>query len=497
MSESSEPEEYHHERPSKPRRYIKSPDFKARDAKVTEIRSSIKQIDEELAKINKDIEVTVTPKPVQEKRKALTSELGGVIRVQSELKKKRALINDQIKAVNLSLKKKIATIQTKTSKHSFKSGEDIDKKIKSLEDLIDTGTLKIVDERRNIKEISSLRRIRKDFSSIQDEQKLIDEDKAKIAELRKSLGDANNKEAQEEFEKVTKELDDLSVETKGIQKKRDELFSSRRELYKKKDGLYDELRSVKQDYDNQFKKFKQELENEKKKREEEEKEFKLNARKEELEAQIVKIQDSAKQPANSKEITTVESLLIHFDPSYVKTLSNSEVNSTDDKLNSHHKQSKVEMPANAVLFKKEPENFFVGTKSKKGKKHNNNKKKSTKFVLEPVLISELSSLGIPLPASQEDSDKTVELLKAKLNEFKEGQDDKTKANIAAGEDKVKELQKQIEGLDKEIEAEQEAEKKRKEQKAEEKVEVKEEEEAEEKAEEEKEDKKPADDDSTQ
>ncbi|QPG77182.1 hypothetical protein FOA43_004588 [Brettanomyces nanus] len=443
-----------HVRYQKPRRYVKSPDFKARDAKVGEIRSSIKEIDEQISKISKDIEVTVTPKPIQEQRKGLTIELSSVIKTQGELKRKRLQINDQVKAIDLSLKQKINSIQNKTSKHSFKTAGEIDKRVKSLEDLIDTGSLKIVDERRYIKEISSLRRLRKDYASIEEEQKLIDSDKEKIKELKKSIGEASNKEAQAAFEKVTKQLDELSLQTKDIQKKRDDLFSLRRELYKNKDTLYDEMRAIRQDYDNQFQKFKQDLENEKKKREEEEKAYRLGVKKEELEAQIAKIQDESKKPANSNDIEIVENLLIHFDPSHVKTVSSTAIDGDSNKLNTHHRQEvKVEMPTNAVLIKKEPENFFSGSgKSRKSKKHGN-KKRAVKFILEPVIISQLSSLGIPLPTSEEDSRKTIDLLKTKLAGFKDTQDEKTKANITAGEAKVSGLQKQIDAIEEDIEKE--------------------------------------------
>ncbi|KAH3680033.1 hypothetical protein WICPIJ_008433, partial [Wickerhamomyces pijperi] len=62
------------------------------------------------------------------------------------------------------------------SKHMLLSTE-IDKKINQLEDLIGSGSLKLVDERRYVKEISSLRKLKKDFGSTEQLQKSVDNDK--------------------------------------------------------------------------------------------------------------------------------------------------------------------------------------------------------------------------------------------------------------------------------------------------------------------------------
>lgn len=474
----------------KNRRFIKSPNFKARDAKLDEIRASIKKVDAELSQISKQIEVTVTPKPIQAKRKELTTSLSGVIKTQADLKHKRAQINDQIKATDMSLKSKIEHIKTQNSKHKYKSAAEIDKRVKYLEELIDQGTLKIVDERRYIKEISALRRSKKDYTSIDAEQKLIDADKEKIKDLRKQLSEANNKEAQEQFQKVTKELDALSLQTKDIQEKRDKLFNRRRELFKQKDSLYDEMRSIHKDYDQQFKKFKEQLEKEKLRRAEEEKEYNLGLEKEKLESRISKIEENSKVPANTSEIKTVENLLVHFDPSFVpSSTSNKNSSSSVDKLNTHHaNNTKVELPANAVFIEKKPADFFPA-KSKKSRRHRN-RKRASKFVLEPVIIADLASLGIALPTSGEDSDKTIAALKEKLQVLQDTQGEKTKEKSAEGDAEVADLKKQIAKIDTEIVAAKEEMKAKEEvRKAEEKKKEEEEEKKEEKREQERKEKK--------
>ena len=70
--------------------------------------------------------------------------------------------------------------------------------------MIDAGNLKLADERRYVKEMSSLRKLRKDFGSIEKTQALIDQDKEKIAELKKKLSATHNKEVQAKFEEIQK-----------------------------------------------------------------------------------------------------------------------------------------------------------------------------------------------------------------------------------------------------------------------------------------------------
>ncbi len=451
MSEETGPEDRERTQVFSKRRYIKSPNFKERDQKVNEIRESIKKVDAELTKINEEIKVTVTPKPIQDKRKELGSDLEEVMKKQGELKRKRGDINNQIKAVEMSMKQKISKIQTKTTKHKFKNVGELDNRIKHLEELIDNGTLKIVEERRYVKEISSLRRMRKDYASIEAEQKLIDEDKAKIKELRKSFGEANSKEEEAKFEDLIKKMDELSVKTKGIKEKRDTLFSRRRELHGEKDKLYDSIRAIRKEFDDKFKKFKQDLENEKKRREEEEKEYNLTEKKEGLEKQISEIEDSSNKPANAAEMETVTNLLVHFDPSFVKPERSLQNQNTLDKLNKHHAHTKVEISAEeAALFKKEPKNPNENLpKSKKSKKHKKRASK-TRVILEPTIIVDLASLGIALPITKDDTEKTVQALHAKLDELKSTQEDKTKENVEAGEKQIAELKKQIAEIDAQI-----------------------------------------------
>ncbi|GME86411.1 unnamed protein product [Ambrosiozyma monospora] len=431
------------------RKFIKSPDFKVRDAKLAELNDSLKKLEADLSAVNKDIEKAVTPPELVEQRKKLLNELNTVKREQSDIKNKRNQIGEQIKAIDAIMKKKIGDINAVTSKNNFKNADDIEKRIQYLDDLIGKGDLRIVEERKFVKEITSLRKLKKDFASVEQEQKSIDADKAKIAELKKTQSGFNNREAQAKFEEVTKKLDEISAKNKGVQDKRDTLYNKRRALYKQKDEIYAEIKAIRADFDKQFQKFKADMDAERKRREEEEKAYRLSIKKKQLTEDIEIIRESSKNPAFTQQIANIETLLVHFDPTYVKT--EKPLLQQSKGINHVRAVKTVAMPASAVIIKKEPESFFSGSNSKKGKKHKG--KKGGKFALEPTLISMLSELAISLPTSQADTENTVAELKKQLNDYKAKQAEQTKANVAKGEEKIKKLQEQIDSLESEIEEE--------------------------------------------
>lgn len=149
------------------RREIKRPDDKAIKEEIEKLKDEIKKLDLTNNEINAQIAKAQIDQKVMDKRNKLQTELKSLIAKQSQGKNERQLINDQIKAIDASMKKRIAEIQQQTSKNNFKNVAEIDSRINYLDGLIDAGNLKLADERRFAKEMSSLRKLRKDFGSIE------------------------------------------------------------------------------------------------------------------------------------------------------------------------------------------------------------------------------------------------------------------------------------------------------------------------------------------
>ncbi|KAG7193256.1 uncharacterized protein KQ657_001019 [Scheffersomyces spartinae] len=410
-----------------PRKFIKRPDDEVVKKQIEALRKEIAQLDLASNELTAQLDKTTMDPKHAEARSELQTELRLLISKQSSLKTERNAVNDQIKQVDQSLKRKVAEIQAQTSKNSFKSVADIDARIDYLDGLVDAGTLKLAEERKFVKEMSSLRKLRKDFGAIEKQQALIDADKTKIAELKKKLSGLQNKEVQARFEEIQKKLDEINEQNKSVSTKRSEFVKKRAALREQKDAKFNAIRKLRADFDAEMDKFRATLAAERKKREEEnkarEQEEKLQKKKEVAE----KLLSEASVPAFTQEINSIHTLLAYFDPAYVKPApkSTSTANGASE-INTHKSIRKVEMPEDVVVLKKETVAFFEGTK---GKKANRQRKNKTKFTVDPEVIAALGNLSIPLPTKSEDVEGTIEVLKETLKALEDKQEEQTKVNM--------------------------------------------------------------------
>lgn len=435
------------------RREIKRPDDKAIKEEIEKLKDELKKLDLTNNEINAQIAKAQIDQKVMDKRNKLQTELKSLIAKQSQGKNERQLINDQIKAIDASMKKRIAEIQQQTSKNNFKNVAEIDSRINYLDGLIDAGNLKLADERRFVKEMSSLRKLRKDFGSIEKTQELIDQDKAKIAELKKKLSATHNKEVQAQFETIQKELDAINESNKTIISKRDELRDKRTEIKKQKDAKYEQIRKIRSDFDEKFASFKKQLAEEKKRRDEEYKQRLLEEKQQKKKEQAEKELAEASIPAFTEEINSIHTLLSYFDPSYVKPTKKTETNGA---LPTNNNIRKVEFPEDFVVIKKEQEEFFAGTKGKKGKQHQKKSTKHKNFTVAPEVVVALSDLTIAFPTKEEEVPETIKTLKETLTALEEKQEEQTKINIERAKARIAKLEAEE---DKEEESETTAEEK--------------------------------------
>lgn len=422
------------------KRFVKRPDDKAMKQEIEKLKEEIKKLDLSNNEINAQLNKVVTKPEVAEKRKELQKQLKEVIEKQGSIKSERNAVLDQIKAVEATLKRKIGEIQAQTSKHNFKNVQEIDARVAYLDQLVDAGDLKLADERRFVKEMSALRKLRKDFGAIEKDQKQVDEQKTKIAELKKKLNSIQNKEVQKEFERIQKELDEINDANKGIVSKRNQLFTKRNEIKKAKDEKYGQIRKLRADFDAEFDKFRKLLAEEKKKQEEEHKKQQESEKKRKRKEHAEKELAEASVPAFTDEINSIHTLLSYFDPSYVKPQPKSPLAaaSNGSSANSASSGRKIEMPEDVVVIKKEQESFFEGTKGKKASK--SKKSKAKNFTVEPDIIVALGNLNIPLPTQADDVPKTIETLKETLSALEDKQEEQTKINIEKAKARIAKLE---------------------------------------------------------
>ncbi|RII22673.1 hypothetical protein CUC08_Gglean013588 [Alternaria sp. MG1] len=350
--------------------------------------------------------------PNAKRQQELKTELNAIRQSQQGNKSGRNAIFEKIKKLDEQLKQQLNELKTAKGKSNYKSAEDVDQEIARLQKQVDTGMMKLVDEKKALAEISALNKAKKNFSGFDSQQKKIDDIKAQIAEQKKLLDDPENKALSDKYTKLQTELDGLKAEQdeafKNLRSLREETdkaravqqekYQARKEL---KDNYFQQLRAFK-DYEFQARKIRNE------KRRLEQIQYVASKRKETAAKRL----EEASAPAK-------------FAASAQRTVDDSGLKGT--------RISKKDT---------EEESYFAGTGGKKGKKGKKGGAAAApgKFNLNIGIIEELAKVGVDPPSNQEEVPATVEKLQAKLKHWKEDQDRKTKENIAKAQKEIDRLE---------------------------------------------------------
>ncbi len=321
--------------------------------------------------------------------------------------------------------------------------------------------MKLVDEKKALAEVSSLRKQRKGFAQFDEAQKGIDDAKAQLAELRKGLDDPEAKALSERYTVISKELDEIKAEQDEAYKSINSLRDERTKLQTEQQEKYSAIRSIKDRYYTQKKAYADyEHEAYKVRREKQKAQrdaFERERRKKVADQRL----EEASRPAYMDEILTVEGLIRYFDPSSIAASDSSASKSPSSGKFAAQASRTVATPEDfkgVKVVKKDDreENYlFMGTnkKGKKGRKNNQNGGtaspggggssvagtntgtstptteggSSNKFQLSVGVIEELGKVDVEPPMSQVDVPAVVEKLKTKLEQWKKDQEKQTKA----------------------------------------------------------------------
>lgn len=385
--------------------------------------------------------------PNGKRQQELKNELNAIRQAQQGNKSSRSAVHERVKKLDEQLKSRLNELKTAKGRVNFKSVQDVDSEIAHLQKQVDTGTMKLVDEKKALTEISSLNKLRKNFSQFDAQQKGIDDIKAQIAEEKKKLDDPEQKALSENYTKLQTELDGLKAEqdeafknVKGLREQADKARADQQEKYQAvkqlKDAYYQQKRAF-SDYDFQARKVRQE------KKRQERLDYEASKRKEHANQRL----EEASAPAYQDEILAAEGLIRHFDPSALPA----KEAAAPSKFAASAQRTVDDSGIKGTRISKkddDEESYFVGSggKKKKGKKGGASAPSAEgKFNLNIGVIEELAKVGVNAPSSQADVPATVEKLNEKLAQWKADQDRKTKENIAKA-------QKEIDRLDAETDA---------------------------------------------
>lgn len=353
---------------------------------------------------------------------------------QSNREAKGGVIN-KIKQLDEQVKYKIKEMQASRQGMSFKTVSEVDDRIASLENEIERGAMKLIDEKQALKDISKLRAVRKQLGAVSGQQSSIDTLKSQIDALRKSLDDPETKSLESATSKLQKELDALKLQSSDWYAKRQALYDEKQAMNEKRQQAYQNLKKIEDEYHTSRKAYQKYEREEREKRMERERAAQDEFYKQKRMKDAEKRMEEAKQPAYVAQIATCESLIRFFEQSTKKSESKSEETKSDAKITKEKEEE-------GVLFVRKDDNLFVGTNQKK--KKSRKEPRESKWSLSVGILEDLRFINVDPPIAIDEVPQCLEKLQKKIEFFQENQEQATKENIAKAIEKNEEIEQNAE-----------------------------------------------------
>lgn len=362
-------------------------------------------------------------------------ELQSIRQKQSIHKNSRASTMEKISVLDAQFKSRVADLKTARGRIPFKNVEELDQEIKRLTRMVDTGTMKIVDEKKALEQAANLQTKRKGFAGFDEAQRGIEELKAQISELRKALDIPETKVLSQKYDQLNKELSTIKAEQDKAYGELNALRKERAALNSDQQAKYAAMKEIKDNFfkskvayrDYEQEQYRIRQERVKSERDAHQKEKRRKVADQKLE--------EARQLAYADEILTAEGLIRYFEPSSIET-SKSLRGPSGFAAEAQRSVDDSDFKGTKVCKKEErEENYFTGTGGKKGRK---SKKGSTtaspapstptegKFNISIGIIQELAKINVEPPTSQAGVPAVVEKLKEKRDRWKNDQESKTR-----------------------------------------------------------------------
>jgi hypothetical protein len=318
---------------------------------------------------------------------------------------------------------------------------------RNLEKQVESGSMKLADEKRALQEISQARRTRKAVEGFQAAQDSIDNDLSAADELRQQLDDPESKAISDRYDKIKAELDELKKESDEAYAGRAKLFDERDALQARINTLFNEKRASAQQFREANDRYWAKINEDRARRAER---ARVQRAAEEAQKRLEhaqRLREEASLPAYQAEIEDCQTLMDALSgkssdtvvPSSSSLPAKGEVAGVP-KLELRQVEA---APDGLVVRKKkeEEETYFMG-KGKRGKKDKISKVAHETDALKNLpfgTITALSKLAIPLPTTTGDILRVVEDLKTKKAWYEANQARVTSENIAKAEAQIQRL----------------------------------------------------------
>ncbi|KAK4080290.1 hypothetical protein H0G86_001002 [Trichoderma simmonsii] len=395
------------------------------------------KIDVALPNKNKD-----QPSPTQKRRQELIAQANEIRQKQAGGKNARTSKLDQIKRLDEQLRSRINEQKTAKAKVPFKSAEDIDRQIETLDKQVNSGTMKLVDEKKALTDISNLRKLRKNFGQFDEAQKQIDDLRAKIKEIKDSMEDPEQKALSEQYNKIQAEIDTIKAEQDEAYKSLSSLRDERTKLQAEQQEKFAAIRKLKDEYygaKKAYQAYEREAREKQRERQRLEREKYVQERKK---ADAERVLAEASEPAYLDEIRRANSLLVFLDPTFkaekTPLLANSGLTAQAQRT-----VDEAGLKGTKLVRKEDRDDEYAPaqSKGKKGKKGNNAGSAQKGFNCPPSVVEDCTFLSLDPPMRKEDVPELIEKVKAKLEHWKEDQAAQTQRNIEKAKKKLEEIEK--------------------------------------------------------
>lgn len=434
------------------------PDVKAHNEEMDRIKAEIGKVQQKVSTVRAALAGEAPDTPAGKRRAQLRAELDALRSQQAGRKGTRGKVFDEIKALQDEIGSKVRALQTAKSKAPFKSQAEVDAQIAQIEAQIESGAMKIVEERKALNEISLLKRSRKSMDGLAAQQAQIDALRGEVDKLRSSLDDPESQAVSRRYDEIKQELDAMSKEQEKTVGSRSKLLAQRTTLSKQLDDLYQLRRDRLTAYHAENDKYYAKVSAERERRQEAQ-------RKEREEAEAIRranedeeLRENAALPAFAQEIEDCDQLIRYFSGNKAETEAAPAQEApakADSKVPAAlpPREADTSVPEGTVIANKkgEEEDYFVAAPKKKSNKGKKNKGQKLSLNTEqPVaagslhvpfgMLSALLALSIPPPLSHADLPRVVDNVKLKREYFLSNQARQTKENIDKAEKQIADRQ---------------------------------------------------------
>ncbi|KAI0241818.1 multicopy suppressor of BFA (Brefeldin A) [Massospora cicadina] len=433
--------------PIKKAKALQKPDLNVHRKELGEYDTKINELKKKKDEITKEIDnIDSNKKGEKDPRAVIREKLANLSDEQSKYIGSKKSKIEEITVVQASLKKKLETLKSLQSKVPFKTLEDMEDYIKKLERQVESGKLKIIEEKRVLSEISQIKRNKKTFKTLNSLEDSIDKDRQTIDKLRAQINEEKIKEINSEYDRLKEELRKLNVSSNEDWSSKAKLIEKRDQIKKEIDALYAARRELTSQFKEKTEEFYNRRREDMKRRQEASEMRKRQEEKEMIAETVAEERALAALPAFENEIAQCKVLLTYF-----AKLTNASLPSKGEKEEvpiptaapaTVREIDASNVPQGVALIKKSERDdvYFSSTKSKKSVKKANkpNATKST-FTIPLAIMESLMSIKVAIPNSAADASKTLTAIQEKIQYYRDIQPKATEENKAKAELRIQAL----------------------------------------------------------